>query len=125
MLIEIWERLRGYDKWIETEAKVESSKVKKTATYGNSWASEDELAWTDRSGKTQRARFNVPDGSPLFQLIGGETVMIQYDPTEPDRYYFRELFQTRARTAFKRTLRGLYDFCFIAFLFWEWVRHHQ
>jgi hypothetical protein len=27
MLIEIWERLRGYDKWIETEAKIESSKV--------------------------------------------------------------------------------------------------
>jgi hypothetical protein len=25
MLIEIWERLRGYDKWIQTEATVQSS----------------------------------------------------------------------------------------------------
>jgi hypothetical protein len=27
MLIEIWERLRGYDKWIKTEATVQSSEL--------------------------------------------------------------------------------------------------
>ena len=40
MLIEIWERPHGYDKWVQTEAKIESSDVEKrkrpiTDRYGN------------------------------------------------------------------------------------------
>jgi hypothetical protein len=33
MLIEIWERLRGYDKWVQTEAKIESSNLEEVKTY--------------------------------------------------------------------------------------------
>lgn len=33
MLIELWERLRGYDKWNEAQAKIESSTEKKTDEY--------------------------------------------------------------------------------------------
>jgi len=29
MLIELWERLRGYDKWIEANAKISSSDMEK------------------------------------------------------------------------------------------------
>jgi hypothetical protein len=113
MLIEIWERLRGYDKWVQTEAKIESSDVEKTAhsdRYGNvsyTWASGDLLAWTDRQGQKQYAEFTVPDDSPLYQLVGGETVTIRYDPARPDRFYFRELLRTRVHTVVQRILAAV------------------
>lgn len=33
MLIEMWERLRGYNKWVETQATVKSSIEQKTEQY--------------------------------------------------------------------------------------------
>jgi hypothetical protein len=106
MLIEIWERLRGYDKWIETEARVESSKVIETPdaeSGGIAYSCEDVLVWADRQGENQRAYFAVPDGSPLYQFIGGETIKIRYNPAEPDEYYLRELLKIRVR----RTATGV------------------
>jgi uncharacterized protein DUF3592 len=111
MLIEIWERLRGYDKWIQVDARVESSNLQETKNYdrsGNqiesSWESDDEIVWTDNMGQEQRADFNVPDDSPIYQLVGGETVTIRYNPAKPEEFYYRELLRTRVHTAFKLTL---------------------
>jgi hypothetical protein len=111
MLIELWEKLRGYDKWVQTEAKVESSEVEKTpqtnqygTQVGYSYSSGDILTWTDASGEKQCATFTVPDDSPLYQLIGGETLTIRYDPASPDHFYFRELLRTRIHTAVKTGL---------------------
>jgi hypothetical protein len=111
MLIEIWERLRGYDKWIQVDARVESSNLQEIKNYdrsGNqiesSWESEDEIVWTDNMGQEQRADFNVPDDSPIYQLVGGETVTIRYNPAKPEEFYYRELLRTRVHTAFKWTL---------------------
>jgi hypothetical protein len=110
MLIERWERLRGYDQWTITTARYESAEFKQTGhlerngdiTY--TYASEDELVWTDTSGSRHSASFAVPDDSPLYQNIGGESVEIRYDPARPDRYYYRELLQTRLATLRKRIL---------------------
>jgi hypothetical protein len=120
MLIELWERLRGYDKWVQTEAKVESSDLEKTPVvdrYGKvvsySYSSGDTLTWTDAAGEKQYADFTVPDDSPLYQLIGGETLTIRYDPAQPDRFYLRELLRTRIHTAVKTTLISL--LCLIVF----------
>jgi|HubBroStandDraft_5_1064220.scaffolds.fasta_scaffold51665_2 hypothetical protein len=111
MLIEIWERLRGYDKWIEVAAKIESSEVEKTPITDRSgrvidysYESGDMLTWTDRQGEKQYADFTVPDDSPLYQLVGGEAVTIRYNPARPDQYYFRELLRTRVHTAVKATI---------------------
>jgi hypothetical protein len=83
-LIEIWERLRGYDKWIEAQASIESSTVEETPvtdrsgqSIGFTYASGDMLAWTDQQGEKQYADFTVPDDSPLYQLVGGESVTIR------------------------------------------------
>jgi hypothetical protein len=110
----MWEHLRGYDKWIETEARIESSDVEETeqvGRYGNvvgyAYSSGDKLTWTDRQGEKQFADFTVSDDSPLYQLIGGETVSIRYDPARPDRFYYRELMRTRVNTAVKSTLVAL------------------
>jgi hypothetical protein len=113
MLIEIWEWLRGYDKWIQVEAKVESSNVEETkqTVHGqpapSTWASRDELVWSDRQGHRRSVEFKVPDDSPLYQLIGGETVTIRYNPAKPEKFYYRELLRTRVHTAIKMIFLGL------------------
>jgi hypothetical protein len=98
MLIEMWERLRGYDKWIEAEAEIESSQV---STYydrqGEHEQSSDILKWTDIQGETHRCDFTVPEDSSLYQNVAGQTITIRYSPADPERYYLRELLQTRMR----------------------------
>lgn len=107
MLIEIWERLRGYDKWIEASAKIESSDVNRTAHYGRNgdvsytYDSADELVWMDRQGQKQSAGFSVDDESPIYQLVDGSSVTIRYNPARPDSYYFRALLQSRIRRFFQ------------------------
>ncbi|MGB7987562.1 MAG: DUF3592 domain-containing protein [Terracidiphilus sp.] len=113
MLIEIWERLRGYDKWVQVEATIESSNVEETkqTLHGqpapSTWASRDELVWSDRQGQRRSAEFKIPDDSPLYQLIGGETVTIRYNPAKPEKFYYRELLRTRVHTAIKVIFLGL------------------
>jgi hypothetical protein len=111
MLIEIWERLRGYDKWLQAEATIESSKVEEQpitnrsgAVMDYAYSSGDVLTWTDGNGEKQYADFSVPEESPLFQLIGGETVTIRYNPAKPEEFYYRELLRTKVHSAFKTTL---------------------
>jgi hypothetical protein len=126
MLIEIWERLRGYDKWIETEAEVESSKVSETldSESGNvTYGSGEVLVWADQQGENQRAYFTVPDDSPLYQFVGGESIPIRYNPAEPDEYYLRELVETRIHTIAKRVVIPLVLICFYALFAWLGMRH--
>jgi Protein of unknown function (DUF3592) len=108
MLMELWERLRGYNKWIATDATVTSSDVERTAHMdrGNvyyTYDSGDQITWTDASGQKRSADFKVPDDSPLYQLIGGETVSIRYNPANPDQFYYRDLLKTRIHTAVRTT----------------------
>lgn len=110
MLIELWEKLRGYHKWVQTEAKVRSSKVEKTAHYGRdgsvsyTWASGDQLVWTDEQGQPQSAEFKVDDESPLYQLVGGESVTIRYNPARPEEFYYRDLLRSRLNFFFRMAL---------------------
>jgi hypothetical protein len=128
MLIELWERLRGYDKWTETQAKIESSNVEKTPVTdrsgrvaGYSYSSGDMLTWIDASGEKQYANFTVHDDSPLYQLIGGESVAIRYNPVDPAQYYFRELLRTRINRFFKVLLGVAAVVTFIALNVWVQV----
>ena len=124
MLIELWERLRGYDKWTITTARFESAELKQTAHLdrgGNvnyTYASNDELVWTDATGTRRSATFTVPDDSPLYQFIGGEGVTIRYNPARSDHYYYRELLQTRLATIRKRIYWTLGFGIFLAFFSW-------
>jgi hypothetical protein len=124
MLIEIWERLRGYDHWVPATAKVHSSRVQRTAhpdRSGNvtyTWASQDQLVWADDKGQEHSAEFTVPDDSPLYQYVGGETVSVRYDPSNPDRFYFRDLLRSRLHTVLKVTVYTLLFVLFLAGLEW-------
>jgi len=122
MLVELWERLRGYDKWIEADAKIESSKVEQAEHVdrgGNvsyTYASGDQVVWTDSRGGRQRADFKVDDESPLYQLVGGETVNIRYNPAKPEEFYFRDLLRSRMRRFFQLTFYTLLFLGFLALL---------
>ncbi len=68
MLIEIWERLRGYDKWIQTQAKIESSDISKVnvVTENGKVANThryagDRLTWIDARGNKQHSTFTVDE----------------------------------------------------------------
>ena len=110
MFLELWERLRGYDQWVETQAAVERSDVSVTSYTGRSgevidtYDAGDVITWTDSNGEKQYATFDVEEGSPLFQLVGGESVTIRYDPAHPDRFYYRDLLRSRVRSACKAIL---------------------
>ena len=110
MFLELWERLRGYDQWVETQAAVERSDVSVTSYTGRSgevidtYDAGDLITWTDSSGEKQYATFEIEQDSPLFQLIGGESVTIRYDPAHPDRFYYRDLLRSRVRSACKAIL---------------------
>ncbi len=101
MLIEIWERLRGYDRWTETTAIVETSDlVNKGSQFRISGttpvlSSRARIAWTDARGRKRTAEFEVDDESRLYQLVGAETVTIRYNPAKPQQYYFRDLLRSR------------------------------
>jgi hypothetical protein len=102
MLIEIWERLRGYDKWPIAEATIESSKLDEVAqeysrVTGNPlstrWQGDEELVWRDQSGTTRRESIAVGENSPLFQLYEGKPLTVRYNPSVPPEFYVREQLQ--------------------------------
>jgi len=121
MLIEIWERLRGYDKWIETDATVESSEAANYQLHGRDLSSsEDVIVWTDAGGEKHRAPFRVQADSPLFQLVQGSTISIRYNPADPEEYYFRELLQTRVRKVLSTV--AVAALMIAALIFFGWLR---
>jgi hypothetical protein len=108
MLVEIWEWLRGYDKWVKTNAVVSRSGTETVAPYsrGSAVVSEagDVIEWTDQTGEKQYASFNAPEGSKLFQLIDGDKAEIRYNPVKADEFYYRDLLQMKVRQAAMATL---------------------
>ena len=98
MLIELWEKMRGYDKWVETEAFVEESLVTTHENDAGQYSVSDEvLVWADTQSARHRAAFAVGEDSALYQLVEGSTLRIRYNPADPEEFYIRELVQTRVR----------------------------
>jgi hypothetical protein len=112
MFIEFFERLFGYDQWIETTARFEAADLQKhvqNSTYVGetvSYTSRDTIVWTDQQGGQHRASFSVGEGSPVYQQYDGSQVTIRYNPARPDRFYYRDLFVTRVRSAITTILVG-------------------
>jgi hypothetical protein len=108
MLIEIWERLRGYDKWVETEATINSSRLADVELFNSraarEWRSASTLAWTDQAGQQHSASFEVSDNSPLFQLYEGQTVTIRCNPANPNEFYLPGVLKSRVMSGIKWTV---------------------
>jgi hypothetical protein len=111
MLIEIWERMRGYDKWPQVTGTIQSSTLaeEKIGEVYNQytandpiyeWESTNTLAWTDASGNQHAAEYKVNEDSPLFQLYDGQSVTIRYNPADPGQFYLRGVTSSHSATIF-------------------------
>jgi hypothetical protein len=137
ILIEIWERLRGYDKWIQTEATILTSELtepdaglernEKRSNLGSplQWHSTCTIGWTDVSGISHKSSYTVSELSPLFQLYDGQTVPIRYNPACQGEYCLRELCIYKATSTIKGMLLiAWFAFCFIWFAYSTWRHFH-
>jgi len=102
MLIEIWERLRGYDKWIQAEAAVNSWKVEKVflrrakggaRIYG--WVGKGQIEWIDQTGVRHSQSVQLSKGTLVFKMHGLSPIVIRYDPVSPSIFYLREHLRYR------------------------------
>lgn len=107
MWIEFWEKLRGYDKWTETQALVQAPAAagppRNESDNQSAWDG-DLLVWIDQHGNRRSAAFVVPDDCTLYQKVAGDALNIRYNPRNPDRFYLRQLHLVRIRTTAKRLL---------------------
>jgi hypothetical protein len=112
MLIELWEKLRGYDKWVEADAKIESAKLIEVKfprsddlnkSKGNpiGWKSECRISWLDQNGNEHKDSFEADEESPLYQLCEGDTFRIRFDPENPAAFHVRGLLASNVTTAWK------------------------
>lgn len=98
MLLKLWERLRGYNKWTEAQAVIKSSQVQQVVVGHTrdtnqpvyAWQGDEEVAWTSEDGVEHSELFEVDEGSPLFKMYDGNPLTIRYDPQNPDHFYVRD-----------------------------------
>jgi hypothetical protein len=131
MLIEIWERLRGYHKWVQTEATIKSSELDRFWVAANpgkksekmpagaairEWRSTCTLTWTDAAKRAHAAQFEVSDNSPLFQLYEGQKVSIRYNPASPGEFYLPGVLKSKLLSGIKWTICTLVVFVVALFI---------
>jgi hypothetical protein len=115
MLIEVWERLRGYDKWMAAVATVQSTTLSRLHIGGKQskspvtvgWESINKIVWQDTNQIERTAEFRAYEESPLYQLCEGDRIKIRYNPANPSEYYLPGLIQSRLTRAWKITLYAL------------------
>jgi hypothetical protein len=105
MLIEGWERLRGYDNWTPTLATVKSSTVSRDGEF--IWRSTCEIEWRDQNQIEHTAVFNAFEESSLYQLTEGDTIEIQINPAKPSQFYLRGLIESDLTRKWKLTMYAL------------------
>jgi hypothetical protein len=130
MLIELWERLRGYDKWIEAEAKIVSYETLRRRLPApqpkpiSGSVSGDLLTWKDQHGARHYGTFINHETSPLYQLLEGEKTRILYNPANPDRYYHRQYFLHWVALIVKGVAILVVCGGFIVWRIWTIIAHH-
>src|SRR5580692_5856542 len=116
MLIELFARLRGYDKWTPAVATVQSTTLSRVGDVGNDkskpalalgWESACKIKWQDRNQIEHTAVFQAFEESPLYQLCEGDTVNIRFNPAKPSEYYLPGLIQSGLTRTWKLTVYAL------------------
>ena len=106
MLIQIWERLRGLNRWSPTVATIQAS-APQAIDFGKenstplAWQSVCKIAWRDQSGVEHTAEFEAYEESPLYQLCEGDKVEIRVNPQEPAEFYLPGLLQSKLTRAWR------------------------
>ncbi len=114
MLTEIWEKIRGYDEWLETEATVISSVPKPSGVLDGGKASKNpsatqwnavvRIVWKGASGESYAEQFEVGEDSPLYQLCEGDTLQVRVNSKRPAEFYVRGLIESNFMSVWKGAL---------------------
>lgn len=114
MLTEIWEKVRGYDKWTKTEATVISSVPKPSGILdggkagknpsATQWNAAVRIGWKDVAGEAYSEQFEVGEDSPLYQLCEGNTLYIRVNPKRPTQFYVPGLIESNVLAVWKAAL---------------------
>jgi len=136
MLIEIWERLRGYDKWVEAEATIQTSDLQDVQVadfhdrYGRDYPVDEShsfcnIVWTDSNGTKHCGSYEVSENSALYQLYDGQTIKIRYNPIDPDQFYLRGAMESGLITTLKWKIGPaiLLGILFAVWAFGEFLGH--
>lgn len=111
--IDLWERLRGYDKWTPAVATVQSMELSRVGEIGGDkskppvavgWESVCRISWQDQNQTEHTAVFEAYEESPLYQLMEGDTVDIRFNPAKPSEYYLPGLIQSGLSKTWQLTL---------------------
>ena len=109
MLLELWEHLRGYDKWIQTEATILAADLEELKIEDrdgvdvpiDDWQSLSTISWTDSNGYSCSGEYVVEENSPLFHLYEGQTLTIRYNPQAPHKFYIRGVLRSQILSTLK------------------------
>ena len=129
MLIEIWERLRGYDKWVPAEAyvcsvtEIRKKLGKRYQIPADIQFSGQLLLWFDDYELPSFGTFVTHETSPLYQLLEGESIVILYNPAKPDQYYCRPHFLSWGATITKAVLGVAIFGGFLVWRIWMILKH--
>jgi hypothetical protein len=126
MLMVVWEWLRGYHKWTQTEARIEFEKQEHTyhdkdgKDLHYSSVTARCLVWTDAAGQKHSASLKQLDDKPPYRLVDGESETIRYNPANPDQFYCGKLSGIKVRyyVTMTFTIIGIAIFCIGS----EWIR---
>jgi hypothetical protein len=132
MLVELWERLRGCDKWTPAVATVQSTELTRLGPVGNdksnppvalAWESICKIKWTDQNQVDRTGMFHAYEESPLYQLVEGNTICIRFDPANPSEFYLPGMIESGLVRTWKLTIYAVMMIAlaigFIVFLLWH------
>lgn len=105
MLIEIWERLRGYHNWTPAKATVQSAALSRVGG-AFAWQSICTISWRDQQHSEHTAAFKAFEESPLYQLCEGDTVGIRFNPANPSEFYLPGLMESQLTRTGRVALYG-------------------
>ena len=116
MLIELWERLRGYEKWTPAVATVQSTTPSPVGELGSDKSQRPvalgsdsicKIKWQDLNQKEHTAEFQAFEESPLYQLFEGDSVNIRFNPAKPSEYYLQDFIQSSLTRTWKLAVYAL------------------
>lgn len=124
MLVEIWEWLRGYNRWTQAEARI--AFLKEDHVYHDAGGKElhyshvtgRRLVWTDALGQTHQAPFKQLGDEPKYQLAEAEIEAIRYNPTNPEQFYCRRLSTLKIRYYVSMTFSIIFVIVFCIGYIW-------
>ncbi len=95
MLIKIWERIRGIDKWPETTATVTSVNYYSASKAGD--LADVGFRYRDAKGEDHYGSYTVDSMTSLYNINADDTFSVWYNPKKPDQNFSDEIEGTANR----------------------------